>query len=325
MSVPNATRPESEIELEDENPDGLPVEEEFWGKYNAHYEFPIGTALSVLAHVLIVAVLVFGFLSLMNMGKDKKPVPMMNLGGDDDSGVGSPGAGDPDPVAIGAATPADLARPDLPQDLNEVKEDIAKSLRLDDPTENFEIPDAMAAAIGSLEKDLQKKMLGAKKGDNTGGTGPGGTGADSTRARGLRWVMRFNTRSGRDYLDQLKALGAVVMIPVPPKNDKMLIFRDLGNPQPNQYATDSDIAEQSAKVQFQDVRKASNEAIQEALRLSFTPAAFWAFFPKGLEEELSRKEVAYQNKRAEDIKETIFQVIITGGAPRLQVVAQKLK
>jgi hypothetical protein len=137
--------------------------------------------------------------------------------------------------------------------------------------------------------------------------------------------MRFNTKSGRDYLDQLKALGAVVMIPVPPKNDKMYILRDLGNPQVNQFATDADIAEQSTKIQFQDVRKASNEAIQEALRLPFTPVAFWAFFPKELEDTMSRLEVAYQNKRAEDIKETVYQVIFTGGQPRLQVVKQKLK
>jgi hypothetical protein len=249
----------------------------------------------------------------------------MALSGDDDEGVGSPGAGDPDPVAIGEATPADLARPELAQNIEEVKEDIANHFRLDDPTESLEIPDTMAAAIGSLDRQLRDKMLGSQKGDNTGGTGPGGTGADSTRARGLRWVMRFNTRSGQDYLSQLAALNAVVMIPVPPKNDKMIILRDLRNPRIDQYATDSDIEQQSQKIQFQDVRKASNEAIQEALRLPFTPSAFWAFFPKDLEEKMSRLEVAYQNKRPEDIRETIYQVIITGGEPQLRVVAQKLK
>jgi hypothetical protein len=309
-----------------------PPEEEFWKKYNSHYECPIGFASSILALVIVVAVLVASLLYI-GSAHDTKPVSITNLGGDDDAGVGSiGGGGQENPIQTGEPTPADLARPELPQDLNQVKEELAEKLKID-PTDNIPIPDNVAAAFGALDKELQDKLTGAQKGrpggsgkgDDVGGTGVGGTGADSTRARGLRWVLRFKTTSGRDYLAQLKAMKAIVMIPVPPDNKKMIIIRDPGNPRTDEYATDADIAAQGNKIQFQDVRKESNEAIAEALRLPRVPSAFWAFFPKGLEEEMSRMEVAYQNKRAEDIKETIFQVIVTGGEARLKVVAQRLK
>lgn len=343
MAVPNYSRPESDGRARDlsgeaggtlgDEPADPPPEEQFWSRYNAHLEFPIGAALSVLAHVLIVAVLVFALFSLMNAGGDKRPVSVISLG-DDDSGAGSLGGGGADsPIQIGEPMPADLDRPELPKDIAAVKDDLEKKLQLDDPSANTPIPDAVAAALGSLDKDLQDKLMGLKKGhgpgsgsgDESGGAGPGGTGSDSTRARGLRWIIRFNTRSGQDYLAQLKAMKAVVMIPVPPDNKKMILVRDPGNPRTDQFATDADLAEQANKMQFSDVRKESNEAIAEALRLRFTPSAFWAFFPKGLEEEMARLETAYQNKRADDIKETVFQVVIIGGDARLRVVVQRLK
>jgi hypothetical protein len=310
MSSPNAT---------DTRPEAAPTEEQFWGKYNAHYEFPIGTALSVLAHVLIVAVLVFGFLGLMNLGQDTTPVRITSLG-EDDAGDGRPDGDDEQPRQLGGSA-ADSPRPEQMPELADVKKVLEEDLRVD-PGLDGPIPDNMAEAFKALDIALRGKLLDAAK---RGGSGASGPGADSTRARGLRWVLRFNTRTGRDYLNQLAALKAVVMIPVPPDNKRMLILRDPAHPRADEYATDADIREQAAKVQFQDARRASNEAIREALGLPATPAAFWAFFPKSLEDEMARLEVAYRNKRPEDIRETVFQVEVIGGAARLIVVAQRAK
>lgn len=330
LDTPPSSSPAPEFEFEP-YPD---TEVRFWRKYNEHYEFPIGVAISLLAVVMIVAMLVFGFLRLMNMGKDSKPVSIMAIGGDDDFGVGSMGGGgEENPLQMGEPTPADFLRDELPQDLNQVKEDLSDRLKLDDPTQDIPIPDHVAAAFGALDRDLQDKLMGSKKGqgpgtgtgDDPSGSGIGGTGSDSTRARGMRWVLRFNTRSGVDYLNQLKALKAIVMIPVPPDNKRMIIIRDPGSPRIDEYASDSDIAAQANKIQFQDVRRASNEAIAEALRLPRVPSAFWAFFPKDLEAQMSVLETSYQNKKSDDIKETVFQVIVSGGEARLRVVSQRLK
>src|SRR5579883_293129 len=224
MSRPYDSRPESDTPSYDPSPNGdtglddpldPPVEEQFWKKYNANFELPIGWALAVLAYMLLAA-LIACMILVLPRGSDSRPVKVIGLGSDD-SGDGSPGGGGVEnPIAVGNPTQADLARPELPQDLNLVKEELEKKLQIDDPTANIPIRDEVAAAIGSLDKELQDKLLGMKKGSGNGngsgddrnGNGPGGTGADSTRARGMRWIMRFNTRSGHDYLAQLKALKA---------------------------------------------------------------------------------------------------------------------
>jgi hypothetical protein len=294
-----------------------PAEEEFWGKYNARFECPIVSAISVLAHVLLAALLVFGFLGWMSGGRARSAVSVVPID-TGDSADGLPGDGGAfqqlGGVAANAAT-------ETPPELKPVKDELGKQFP-EALGESSAIPDGLAEALKELDEDVRKKLLGGKRG---AGPGPGGNGPDSTRARGMRWVLRFSTKSGRDYLGQLKAHKAVVMIPVPSENRKMLIIRDPANPRTDEYATDADLADQAEKMQFQDVRKESNSAIAEALRLPFTPGAFWAFFPKVLEVEMARLEIAYQNKRAEDIRETIFQVIVTGGEARLEVVGQRLK
>ena len=138
-------------------------------------------------------------------------------------------------------------------------------------------------------------------------------------------MLAFRTTSGRDYLDQIDALKGVVLVPVPPENKRMLIFKNLKDPKPTDYASENDIGELSSQIQFSDVRTKSCEAIQEALHLDFTPSAFWAFFPKTMEDQCARLEVAYNNKRSDQIKETKFQVIFAGGQARLNVISQKLK
>ena len=42
-------------------------------------------------------------------------------------------------------------------------------------------------------------------------------------------------------------------------------------------------------------------------------------------EELARKETNYRNRRAEDIEETIFRVVVRGGNYELIVDDQKVK
>jgi hypothetical protein len=79
-------------------------------------------------------------------------------------------------------------------------------------------------------------------------------------------------------------------------------------------------------MRFSDV---SDEAVKQVTRAlginSFTPQAFFAFFPKDLEDDLAKKERDYRRKRTEDIEETKFKVTVTGNSFRIDVVDQKMK
>jgi hypothetical protein len=343
MSAPPTDAPtrDPRPEWDDKAADPLgPPESTFWQRYNQHLEFPTSLLISVLALSLGFMFIVLVIWAAMR-APDTSPIPIvLGEGGLDDFGDGSPSpdGGVANPVVSGQFTPPreeDYAKV-LPKDqLPEVKNEIKDVLKIDDPTADIAISDEAAARYGALDEELRNKLLGIgqKKGSGPGpgqgtdpsGTGPGGDGKDSTRARSLRWVLRFRTSGGRDYLNQLMSMRAVVLAPVKDSNKQMYIFRDLANPRPGTVATDSDIAQLSRQIQFSDFRRDNVEGVAQALGLDYTPPVFWAFFPAELEADLSRKEKAYRNRQPENIEETIFQVVVRGGIYSIEVIEQRAK
>ena len=316
-------------------------EEDVWERYNKRMEFPLAAVAAVFFHVVVFAVLIFVLVGLMG-GEDRSgpELKLMRVGGLDDTGEGSAGSGgqeNPEREAdVNPATAAEKAFP-TPEALNEAKADLSK-LVLEDPNGKLPISAQAAEAFKDIDKSIAEKLLGigGKKGsgpgagsgdDGTPGKGPGGTGADSTRARGLRWVLRFKIAGGSDYVDQLKAMGAEVLIPLTSDRDCILI-PDLGNPAAQKVANDTDFRRLASKIQFSDNRPAQVRDVLGTLGVKApgNPKAFWAFFPKDLEDELSRMETNYLNRRAEEIEETIFQVTaVRGEKPKIKVVDQVRK
>jgi hypothetical protein len=332
---------DSETGAEEAEASEGPPEEEFWDKYNRRMEFPLSTVAAVFLHVLVGALLVYILVGLMDSGEDRSnpPLQLMQVGGLDDAGEGSAGSGgQPDPDIVRDVDPFKAAQAVLPtpEALKEAKENLQKFV-MDDPSGKLPISAPNAAAYSQLDESLRKKLLGvgAQKGegnqpgkgfDGTSGAGPGGTGADSTRARGLRWVLRFRVApGGNDYLDQLKAMGAEILVPLTSDKD-CLIVPDLSAKTPR-VATDADFKRLAGKIQFSDNRKPMVREVLDALgiKVAVQPKAFWAFFPKEVEEDLARKEKAYRNRRAEDIEETVFRVTIRGGSYEVVVDDQVIK
>jgi hypothetical protein len=308
-------------------------DETFWRAYNHNLEFPIATVLSVFAHLLVVAGLI-GVLLLINYRtKDKSPVKIELVdNGPDDIGRGNPNdGGERTPIADGSNVPNKADFEQLPnlQDLAVVKDRIRQDLALDPSLADIPIPDEKVAPLLTLATDLQDKLarVGKSKGDGgLGKPGPGGAGADSTRARSLRWVMRFNITSGREYLNQLGSLHAVVVIPVPPANKSAYVYRDLSGNGRGELMTESEWTQLAQKVQFCDYKRDVIDQVTKELRAPIqTPHAFWAFFPTELEVKLAQLEKAHNNKRSEEIEETVFQVVSRGGEYDMVVVRQTLK
>lgn len=331
---PDAKNPDEE---EEEEPIEGPPDESFDEKYNKHLEFPVSLVGAVLFHVFVGAVIVFA-LGVLLAGQDKPTVPvkLVNLTGMDEVGEGSAGSGgEEDPFFKANGDPVKALQDSLadPSKLPEVKEDIRQTIKYLDPTGNLPISNANAAAYKGLEESVRKKLLGARQGsgpgkgsgfDGTQGTGPGGTGADSTLGRNMRWVLRFKVSSGRDYLEQLRAMGAELLIPIP-GSDKCVLISDLNKESDQRQASDDDLRRMSEKIKFSDSRPEAVRGVSQTLKLDFTPKSFWAFFPKEIEQDLAKKETGYRNRRTEDIEETIFRVTVRGGSYELVVDEQTLK
>lgn len=314
----------------------------FWNTYSPRFEMPISYVVSALAIALaLMLVSLLMYLSMLPPAEGFKPGPKLGAyGGEDDFGDGEAGGGGvPDPTVLGQNAPTREDAKDILPDLDSLpsfKEDLANKFKLDDPNSAIPISDSKATAYAALDKDIRDKMMGVgqKKGDGTTGRGgeggnPNGagtgTGADSTRARTMRWVIAFKTAGGRDYLDQLKALGAKVIVPTADGKGATL-FRDLnGNPPQGRQMTEADWNELSGLVQFSDYTALSRQQVGEALGMGNLPKGFWAFFPKETEKDLAKKEVGYQQRRSEDIEETKFECVNRGGKYELVVTRQTLK
>ena len=313
-----------------------PGETIFWEKYNQRLEFPTSLAIATLTFSLMIFLGIF-VLAFLTGGKDKSSIPIRLVeGGEDDEGQGSPGSGGfEDPLKKGEAAPKPEDFAVLPQqDLPKVQEDLKNAIALDDPNATASISEEKIHAYAALDDAIREKLIGQQRGQGPGagrgdtgqfGKGPGGDGADSTRARSLRWILRFRTVDGKDYLMQLKSLGATVLVPLSSDRKQMYIFKDLDNPRPGTLATDADYSVLARQIQFSDFRRDSCRQVGEALRLDFVPTVFWAFFPAQIEKELARLEVAYRNRRPQDIDETVFQVTIRGGQYQLVVSEQRAK
>lgn len=317
--------------------DGSP-EESFDEKYNKRLEFPLSLVSAILIHVLVGAVLVFVLFYLMGIGGDPSgvPVKLINLEGMDEAGAGAVGSGgteedpffkadgNPDMSAMSIADPARL--PEIKVNMQQTFKDLGLP-------DNLPISDANAKAFDSLAKDVLKKLLAARPGagsqngsgsNNSPGNGPDGIGADSTFAKNMRWVLRFKVKDGQDYLDQLKAMGAEILVPKP-NSEKCILIADISKPNDQKTASDDDLKRLAKKIKFSDSRPEAVKSVCKTLGLDFSPKAFWAFFPSDVEDELSKKELNYRNRRSEDIEETIFRVAIKEGKYEIIIDEQKIK
>lgn len=313
----------------DLEPDGV-LEQPFYERYNSRLEMPIAIAAAVLVPVAMFFLVVV-YLTMPNSADTSTP-PIKWLDGEDDSGEGSMGSGGEEALAVGMAPrQADLDRVLNKADINKVKEELEKAIKIDGVTD-VDIPDSTAAALGSLHESIREKLAGQKKGTggpgtggNAGaGTGPGGTGADSTQTRALRWIIKFDTSSGKDYLDQIAGLGGRVLVQVQGDNKRMYYFKNPGHSE-KRIASDADYEEINGWLRFSDIREKSVEAVAQALNLGYTPPMFIVFFPKPLEAKLDKLEREYRGRDPKDIKETVYKVVRKGGEYDLFVIDQKTK
>ena len=315
-----------------------PGEDTFWQLHSPRFEMPISYITSAFIMVGILA-LILAVSYLSNSGPKQDPVPIaLANDGTDDSGEGSEGHGGVEnPITLGASAPTaeDISALPHPELIPDVQKDLEQKIKTEDPDSVIPLTTDKAAAYSTFDKTARDKLLnlgqkrGTPGGDGSGtdnkGSGVGGKGAESTRQRSMRWTMTFVTSSGRDYLNQLATLKAVIVVPIPPDGKTAYVFKDLINPKPGNFVEEKEWMKLAGQIQFCDFRKQSVTEVSAALNMTFTPASFFAFFPRDLEAELARLEVAYGNKQADQIQETKFEVTVRGGVSQIIVKEQTLK
>jgi hypothetical protein len=328
-----------------------PPADTVWLRYHPWMEGLAGHIISWAIHGLVLVSLVVGGWLLVVWGITRPPhsLPVAPVTFADAGGGGNPnGSGDDRgnhaPLKEGAASdkpnPGDSVtapnRPSLP-------DVIAKKVDQD-----FSAPDARyikegpesARTFAELDKDLRDKLRdginpsAGKAGPGTGGgegtgTGSGtgsGTGAGTGKVlnerekRMLRWSMKFNTRDGRDYLNQLRGLGAILAVDFGRGDFKVV---DLAKGEPY-HLEDRDLSS-IQRIWWFDDNPASIQSLMAAMQQPVRASRVAAFIPQELEEELARKEKAFRGLEPDQIYETKFEVHNVGGRYDVEVMNQTPK
>ena len=330
------------------------VEERFWKRYSPHGELPLSGAGSFALHALVVGFLILWGLylySYFNKPKGNLPVESVRLdlggGGGSRTGEGfdKPGIGHgPEAVPQGQDNPQQGNKEEAPPrpDLTpaEVKD---LSLKFDSETVRMiqKGPDSMKA-FARLNDNVRRKLSdGLNPGAGRGGRGSGGgrgegvgPGEGGGRGEGkqnlsrrekrlLRWSMSFNTRTGEDYVRQLRGLGAILAIPVKEgQKPEYKVVRNLSQ-RPAQLL-EEDLSKIN-RIYWIDDKPRSVMEVMNVLQVRLKPSHFIAFMPIELEQKLFELERAYKGLEEDQILETKFRIIESGGSFRPEVMEQTPK
>jgi len=311
-----------------------PPDEEFWQKYSPHYEFPLSSVGSVAMHIagLVIFLGALWLLARMTIS-DKTPVPMRPMVmGEEGDGTGKAGSGGGHPMED--ITPFEMPKErSIPEaKLNDTVKDLKDFLpRVPSEAEGLRPEDLpQVKSLAQLDEALRRKLgQGGRKGTGEGpgngindvpGSGSNNAGdATNSTSRAVRWELIFKTESGRDYLNQLAAMKATVVVPYPPDWKSSKAFRDVGR---EKVAAEEFRMEDMPGLYFVDDDPGSAAKIAKTLGLDFEPPVFIAFFPKDIEEELAAKERAYRNRKESEIFSTKFKILVRDNKPVIAVIDQ---
>jgi hypothetical protein len=337
-------------------PKQSPPEEQFWQRYSPHHEAPLSGIGSLAVHAFIVGLLIVaGILGWLSLTTRRAPLPndvvsLEHGGGGGKVGGAGDNEGDGKPAEEVADTkqdqnlePADKTKPERPdlKDPAVLAQSLPADVASDDSIKRFiKQGNENLASLAGLNQDIQSKLReglrqapAGKGGSGTGGgkgsgTGPGdgnssgpGSGKISRREqRMLRWTMQFDTRSGADYLRQLKGLGAILAIPRDRSGRDFYVIRDLGGRPPKLLEED---VEQLQRIFWIDDKPQDVASILHALNLHERADRFVAFMPQELEQKLFDEELRYNHLREEEIDETVFQVRVNNRGEYYPVVVSQ--
>jgi hypothetical protein len=317
-------------------PSQLP-DEKFWVKYSPHHEMTISGMASLAWHTLAIVLVVVVAWAVAGSNRDDMPIELVDYTGSGGNGGTahdrSIGDGNALVEAVASDLPPDARMPTEPlHDIPglEIKvPDLLGDVVVDPDAERelLKITEHGTRALEQLQKldkGMRKTLMGGGGQGTPGAKGGSGGGREGGTInarvkRKLRWTITFNTESGADYLRQVHVLGAILAFRTPAgelKCVKDLLRRPV-------KLEDDDVAKLD-RIFWIDDRRDSVEQLARAMGLDFVPDRIYALFPRNVEEELLKKELAFKNKTEDQIIETRFQVLMRGDSYTVIVTNQRL-
>jgi hypothetical protein len=304
----------------------------WWYRYSKHGEFPWSTVTSVLLHLLLILLVLV--LARATVSKERTPVEIAGVTevADDSSVAADPGDAAPgEESALEEKTdvqPKETPPEPMTPDVTPIKVPTPTETPLAPPTvdNGSMVLDESAKAeqvaerlrnAERLRENLKKHSASRPKG--AGGSGSGGGGGGGRAERPARWILKFNTRSPQEYLEQLDGLEAVVAFPV--RGDKYRYFHNASSGNRKSEVRDLN---NEGRLFWIDNKIDSVAAVCSFLGIS-TTSMMVVFLPQELEERMLQMELAFQNKQEDEIRSTTFQAQQRGGKMDVVVERQVLK
>ena len=129
-------------------------------------------------------------------------------------------------------------------------------------------------------------------------------------------MILFKTENGKDYLNQLAAMKATVVVPQPKDWTGLKAY-----PLTTLPPTGEDFRREDLPgLYFIDDSSAGN--LTRAMGLGFDAPMFIAFFPAEIEERMASLEREFRKRQESEIFETKFKVLLRDGKPEITVVEQ---
>jgi hypothetical protein len=313
---------------ESRQPVHVPPEERFWQRYSPHQEMPLSTFGSLVLHVLAIGALILGgWLGWFGFGKSAAslPVETVRFGIGNEDKLRNPGSATEGNAVTAETMPEANDQPPADDPMRPKLEPAAVvlpplSLQNDDILKRYVQEGKPNNPFEDIINSLKQEK--GPKGPNTPG-GPGGsrTPPPPRVARMLRWTMVFNTRTGMDYLAQLRSIGAILAIPTGPDSQTYKIVRDLSGRGPAKLL-DEDISKIQS-IFWKDNRPESVAALMKALHYPQVPSHFYAFMPRKVEQDLSELEKQFAGRSEDQIHSTKFMLQPTPKGYKFVVLEQK--
>ncbi len=322
----------------------------FWRRYSPHFEMPISTIISISLHVFVVLLFALGLTAFAKRNHRPPSVGCVAIVDGDGDGA-APGFGDdgrPSGAGSGIGGDSGTALESSTASSNDnMPVSTTPAAQLDTDIEADDAPETDFSDVGSTvsagsvtrgAQDAAKRLAqglnragrgtgssgdgtgAGSGGDGTGGGGQGGGGGNAAQgrsARQARWILRFNTRTASDYIDQIKGLGATIAFP---GDGGTYTCLNLNTKPPGKTTRkESDITE----MFWMDQDPGSVQRVANELGMTARSGYFVTFLPQSLEDKLFKLELAYRGLSEDRIKSTDFEVVRTGGSYDVQVVAQQ--